>query len=54
MIEIPSKVSVYTRMKDVLEMFRMHHLRSLCVVNPDNGSIAGIVTRKDLFAYMGL
>ena len=54
MIENPIKVSVYAKMKDVLELFRMHHLRHLIVVNPNDGSLAGIVTRKDLFAYMSL
>ena len=54
MIENPIKVSVYAKMKDVLELFRMHHLRHLIVVNPNDGQLAGIVTRKDLFAYMGL
>ena len=54
MIENPLKVSVYAKMKDVLELFRMHHLRHLIVVNPNDGQLAGVVTRKDLFAYMGL
>ena len=54
MIENPIKVSVYAKMKDVLELFRMHHLRHLIVVNPNDGQLAGIITRKDLFAYMSL
>ena len=54
MIEKPITVSVYTKFKDVIELYRMHHLRHLIVVMPHNGQIAGIVTRKDLFAFMGL
>ena len=37
MIENPIKVSVYAKMKDVLELFRMHHLRHLIVINPNDG-----------------
>jgi CBS domain-containing protein len=36
------------------ELFRHHHLRHLPVVNPGNGALVGIVTRKDLFKYMAL
>ena len=54
MIEKPITVSVYTKFKDVIELYRMHHLRHLIVVMPHNGQIAGVVTRKDLFAFMGL
>ena len=54
MWEDPIKVSVYAKIKDVLELFRMHHLRHLIVVDPSDGQLAGIVTRKDLFAYMSL
>ena len=54
MIENPVRVSVYDKMKDVMELFRMHHLRHLIVINPSDGQIAGVITRKDLFAYMSL
>lgn len=36
------------------ELFRHHHLRHLPVINPGNGALVGIVTRKDLFKYMAL
>jgi CBS domain-containing protein len=38
----------------VNELFRHHHLRHLPVVNPGNGALVGIITRKDLFKYMSL
>lgn len=38
----------------VNELFRHHHLRHLPVTNPGNGALVGILTRKDLFAYMAL
>jgi len=36
------------------ELFRHHHLRHLPVINPGNGALVGIVTRKDLFRFMAL
>ena len=37
MIEKPITVSVYTKFKDVIELYRMHHLRHLIVVMPHDG-----------------
>ena len=54
MIEKPLTVTVFTKFHDIIEQFRMHHLRHLIVVTPNDGQICGILTRKDLFAYMGL
>ena len=54
MIENPITVSVFTKFHDIIEQFRMHHLRHLIVVTPNDGQLCGILTRKDLFAYMGL
>ena len=33
-------------------MFRTYHLRHLVVINPRDDSLAGIITRKDLDAFM--
>ena len=52
MIENPIKISVDTTLEDALELFYLFHLRHLIVTDPHNGKIAGIVTRKDIFAYM--
>lgn len=52
--EHPFIVYVHDTLDKCLEMFRHHHLRHLPVVNPADGSIVGICTRKDLFAYMEL
>ena len=52
MIEHPFKVSIYCKCAEVLELFRLHHLRHLLVVNPNNGELDGIITRKDLFTYL--
>lgn len=54
MIEQPINVSINTKLFAVLESFRLNHLRHLMVVNPADGKIAGIITRKDLFKYMSL
>ena len=52
MIENPISVSVDTKLKDALELFYLLHLRHLIITDPEDGTLAGIVTRKDIFAYM--
>ena len=52
MIEDPQKLSRHVTVAKALEVFRTYHLRSLLVVNPENYSIAGIITRKDLDRVM--
>ena len=52
MCENPIKISMETTLKDALELVTNLNLRHLIVINPRDGKIAGIVTRKDLFAYM--
>ena len=52
--ENPMSVTIYTKFERILEVFRMHHLRTLNVVNPNNGDLEGVITRQDMFAYMSL
>ena len=52
MIEFPHKVSRYSSVQKTMELFRTYHLRHIIIVNPLDESIAGIITRKDLFSFM--
>ena len=52
MIEEPIKIQRHTRLSKALELFNTYHIRHLLVVNAVDCSIAGMVTRKDLDAYM--
>lgn len=54
MWEHPFTAFVHDDLAKVLELFRHHHLRHLPIVNPADGSLVGVITRKDLFAYMSL
>lgn len=54
MIESPMTVMLQDRFYKVLEQFRLNHLRHMCVIDPSNGALRGIITRKDIFAYNGL
>ena len=51
-IEFPQKVSRFSKLSKALELFRTYHLRHLLVINPKDDSLAGIITRKDLDAFM--
>ena len=51
MIEHPLSVTVHESFQNVLTQFRINHLRHLLVIDPSNGALKGIVTRKDIFAY---
>ena len=51
-IEFPQKVSRFSKLSKALELFRTYHLRHLIVINPKDDSLAGIITRKDLDAFM--
>jgi len=44
-----SPLSTLTRAND---LFRQHHLRHCLVINPGNGTLVGILTRKDIFKWM--
>ena len=52
MIEYPMTVRRYESLINVVEKFRQHNLRTLPVVSYVDQSLIGIITRKDLFAYM--
>lgn len=54
MIVHPFTIAPHDDLDRANELFRHHHLRHLPVVNPGNGQLVGIVTRKDLFKYMSL
>lgn len=54
MIENPLSVSQHDKFYKVLDQFRLNHCRHLMVVDPSSGNLAGVVTRKDLFAYNSL
>ena len=54
MIIHPYLVNTHDDLFRCLEMFRHHHLRHLPVVNGIYGSLRGIITRQDMFAYMSL
>ena len=54
MIEFPEQVTIHEQFHRVLERFRTNHCRHMMVVDPSNGALRGVITRKDLFAYNGL
>ena len=54
MIETPFVVQSTDKLQKVVDLFRHMQLRQLPVINPVDGRLVGIITRKDLFAYMSL
>jgi len=50
----PHQILVHDNLRKAVELFRHFHLRHLCVVNPCDNTLRGIVTRKDIFKYMWL
>ena len=52
MIEFPQKLSRFAKLDKALDVFRTYHLRHLLIINPKDDTVAGIVTRKDLDAFM--
>ena len=52
MIEQPVKLDQYAELEEALQIFRLQHMRHLLVVSPLDGSLVGIVTRKDLDLFM--
>lgn len=54
MIESPMTVTLHDKFYKILEQFRINHCRHMCVIDPSDGSIKGVITRKDIFAYNGL
>ena len=53
-IDTPYLAQSTDRLQKVVELFRTMHLRALPVTNPGSGALEGIITRQDIFAYMGL
>jgi len=54
MIDNPYKVVTNDYLNKVVDVFRKMDLRHLLVVNPDNGKLKGVITRKDIFRWMEL
>jgi CBS domain-containing protein len=54
MIEQPYVVHTCDSLPKALELFRHMHLRALPVIDPNDGTPVGIITRQDLFSYMSL
>lgn len=52
--EHPYRVTIHDNFEKCLETFRTNSLRHLCVVSPHQGAVVGVITRKDLFAYMSI
>ena len=52
MIEQPIKCDQWAQLGDALELFKLHHMRHLLVVSPLDGHLVGILTRKDIHAFM--
>ena len=52
MIVQPLKLDQFAHFGDALDLFRQHHMRHLLVVSPVDGGLVGVVTRKDLDAFM--
>ena len=54
MIESPFVCFTTDRMQKVLDIYRHNQLRQICVINPIDGSLQGVISREDLFSYMHL
>ena len=54
MIENPEKCTRYDFLPKVLARFRHMHLRHLCVTDPTDGTLEGVITRQDIFLWMPL
>lgn len=52
MIEHPPKISRFAKINVAYDMFRTYHLRHLLVIDPLDDQLAGMITRKDLDAFM--
>ena len=52
--EYPYSVTIHDTLEKCLNIFINNHLRHLPVVNPVDGACVGMITRKDLFAYVDI
>ena len=53
-IESPFVCFTTDRIQKVLDIYRYNQLRQICVINPVDGSLQGLISREDLFAFMSL
>ena len=51
MVESPIAVSIHDKFFKVLDQFRINHCRHMMVVDPSNGDLKGVITRKDIFVF---
>jgi len=51
MVEQPLTVTIHDNFQKVLTQFRINHCRHLVVIDPSDGGVKGVITRKDIFAY---
>ena len=52
MIERPYCVYESDKLAKIVEVFRLMNLRHLPVINENDNTLQGIITRQDIFAYM--
>ena len=49
LVDDPIRVQTYSKMQNILDIFRLHHLKSIPVIESDSGELKGIITRADIF-----
>jgi len=54
MIESPYVCFTTDKVQKILDIFRFMQLRQMCVINPIDGKLKGVISREDLFSYMKL
>lgn len=52
MVPRPFCVHENDSLQKVLDVFRLMNLRHLPVLNEDDGTMVGMITRQDLFAFL--
>ena len=50
----PFTVFQFDNLQKCLDQFRLMNLRQLPVLSEDDGSVVGIITRQDIFAFMSV
>lgn len=54
MISKPFTVFENDPLQKCLDIFRLMNLKTLIVLSERDGTVAGVITRQDLFAFMNL
>jgi len=54
MIHSPYMCNTTDRFQKVLDIYRNMQLKTIGVINPIDGTLQGIISRKNLFSYMSL